>query len=565
MKLKSKRENMGAIRNIIKNLSQNVGYDKSAKSFRTSDSDLKSKLSSLGYSSTARSFRLASKPDNIRTTKLASDANSKKITDATASAISQGDTLLIDTRSFDVRRPINRSVINIYNPKNVNMTTVGDSKDKTTESERRELELEARRKETQAERAKITAQRMAMMSGVGIGAGAGVGSSEDEDSVVGDVAKATAAGAAGALLTRIKSLIRGTINAGSRILRPIRTAFSSIGSIGSSIFRSFGTPALSAGAISPRPTGAIVETAENMIKVGARVGEEAATTTRVARIGSRFFGGLKALGGPLAVLEMGTTQLALEQTEALTKDIENLGMTLNENPVLTSVRMMDMFAGQPKGLYHKIIYDTLIKIKQKKLDPLDSAIQRAKENLTSAYQSGDRVEISVARAGVITAEKARDEANLESLPSMLRLMDPAKPGLQPNNLDDLIDYHKSKMNDTERVPILTPEKRNEYLGVGARSGVEISDQEMRDLEFRDVDINFRARPVSSAVPSPAAPTTVPGVVGTSPNNVTIINQTGSPQPDRQLNTRNDESSRIRSYGIAPRMGNNGSGRASRFD
>ena len=142
----------GSFRQLVKG----IKLDPKAKSFRVSGSDAEgvgNPLSKLGYSTTAKSFRLSRGKVNL-------GQGGEDTTRSVNNTIqrSDGDIILVEASRFNVQKPVQKSVINIYNPRRVNVTGGGTetattpasgettSEDFTTQAEKKEEELEARRR-----------------------------------------------------------------------------------------------------------------------------------------------------------------------------------------------------------------------------------------------------------------------------------------------------------------------------------------------------------------------------------------------------------------------------------
>lgn len=110
---------------------------------------------------------------------------------------------LVDAKQLQFEKPVVGSVINIYNPKKVNMAGTGKgSADFTSEAEKKEIELEQRRKRREEKRKR----RMALLTGGSV-AGAATGDDDEDDDD----------GGGGGLLKTIERGIKGI--AGASVVR----------------------------------------------------------------------------------------------------------------------------------------------------------------------------------------------------------------------------------------------------------------------------------------------------------------------------------------------------------
>lgn len=161
------------------------------------------------YDSGMRSFSLGGRSDELGNiqrkkgkAKSKAGGQDKNIAEGVASAIANGDIILSDARRFDINRPVNRSVINIYDPRRVNIVNQDGTQDKTTESERREQELEAARRMNERRRAESAQAKAALLGLSAMPGEGGAGEDGEENSLLGDAAKIGGGAVGGSILGR---------------------------------------------------------------------------------------------------------------------------------------------------------------------------------------------------------------------------------------------------------------------------------------------------------------------------------------------------------------------------
>ena len=501
-------------------------------------------------------------------------SDDKSIAQGVANAVMNGDIILSDARRFEVNKPVRRSIINIYNPRRVNINQQG-SLDKTTESERREQELEAARRMGSRRRSESQQAKNALL---GIGAGGalagGPGDGED-DGLLEDVAEASVAGAAGGALAglfrKIKGFLGGARAFGGRLLRSgFSRATTAFGGMRNFMRRLPTTVPVAPGLTRPTTPGGI-GLGDDTIDAAraARAADAGAGAVRVGR-GLRF---LRGLAGPLALGEMALTEYAMGQIEGLQGDLADIGRSTTQQTQETArVMINDRLGGRPAGVYHRMMLDNLQAVHDKSIRPLERNVSSAQRDVDRLTRMGaDARELAGPRRRLIKAKEALTLANkqvAEALPTIYKLSNPVSGSLVlPNDLSAILKHHAANKDNMQVIQKFTPEQRNEMLRISNMGGRGISDEEQKSLE---VDFGFpdmRAVPVSSAQPAPAATTTMPGVVSTgAPVNVTIANAGSDTSSDAPSSTRTVEQDRTRSraFGYEPDF-RHSRGQATRFN
>ena len=504
-------------------------------------------------------------------------SDDKSIAQGVANAVMNGDIILSDARRFEVNKPVRRSIINIYNPRRVNINQQG-SLDKTTESERREQELEAARRMGSRRRSESQQAKNALL-GIGAGGALAGGPGDGEgDGLLEDVAEASVAGAAGGALAglfrKIKGFLGGARAFGGRLLRSGFTrATTAFGGMRNFMKRLPTTvPPMAPGLARPTTPGGI-GLGDDTIDAAraaraARAADAGAGAARVGR-GLRF---LRGLAGPLALGEMALTEYAMSQIEGLQSDLEDIGRTSSEQtPEIARVMINDRLGGRPAGVYHRMMLGHVQAVYDKSIRPLErnvSSAQRTVDRITRA--GGSARDLAGPKGALSKAKAALKDANTraaQSMPTIYKLSNPVSGNLVlPDDLSAILKHHAANKDNMQIIQKFTTEQRNQMLRTSA-SGRGISDEEQKSLE---VDFGFpdmRAVPVSSAQPAPAATTTMPGVVSTgAPVNVTIANAGNNTSSDAPSSTRTVEQDRTRSraFGYEPDF-RHSRGQATRFN
>lgn len=356
--------------------------------------------SGFGYDSSMRSFGLGSGSDELGNiqrkkgkAKTQVGGDDKEIAKGVASAISNGDIILSDSRNFNVNKPVNRSVINIYNPRRVDIKNQGESLDKTTESERREQELEAARRMNERRRGEAAQAKAALL---GLGASSALGDTDGDggggDSLLEDATDVAATLGARSVVGRAGRYVRGGFSR-------LRRAFTRMGRR----FRVFGGRALQSfarsgvGQFLRNPRAGIqsltsflrnaasraTTSGRSVVAKTASIGGRVLESGRALARSNKVRGALKGVvglsrGAGLAVRALATDPLLLplwlaswgideglemaDETQGLYNDIQKeLGQGVEER-FSDRLQILDEFGGSPPSDYHASMAEEVARI-----------------------------------------------------------------------------------------------------------------------------------------------------------------------------------------------------------